>query len=150
MKVVLKVNVQKLGEVGQVVKVRDGYARNFLVPRGMAVPYTEKTKKAVDHMMKQQKEKVTRKEQQYQALLEQVKGITLNFRKKAGENGKLFGSVTPAEIIEALKEQNVEIDKKYLVIADHINKVGEYDILLKFAQGFEAPFKVVVEAEEIQ
>ena len=109
MKVVLKVNVPKLGEVGQIVKVRDGYARNFLVPRGMAVPYTEKTKKSVDHVMKQQKNKVTRKEQQYQALLDQVKGITLAFKKKAGENGKLFGSVTPAEIIEALKEQNMSI-----------------------------------------
>jgi len=74
MKVVLKVNVPKLGEVGQVVKVRDGYARNFLVPQGMAVPYTEKTKKSVDHVMKQQRQKVTRKEQQYQALLDRSRG----------------------------------------------------------------------------
>ncbi|HDS02731.1 MAG TPA: 50S ribosomal protein L9 [Firmicutes bacterium] len=150
MKVVLKVNVPKLGEVGEIVKVKDGYARNFLVPQGMAVPYTDKTKKSVDNLVKQQKEKVTRKEKQYQDVLDKVKGLVLSFRKKAGENGKLFGSVTPSEIIEALKEQNVEVDKKYLVMSDHINKVGEYDILLKFAQGFEASFQINVEPEENQ
>lgn len=147
MKIVLKTNVPKLGEVGEIVKVKDGYARNYLIPQGFAVPYNKATKKTVENLMKLQKAKVNRQEKQYQDVLDKVKGVNVVIRKKAGENGKLFGSVTAADIIEALKAQEIEVDKKYLVVMDHINNIGEYDCSVKFAQGFDAAFKVVVENE---
>ncbi len=143
----MKTNVPKLGETGEIVKVKDGYARNFLIPQGMAVPYNKSTKKMVDNQLELQKSKVMRKEKDYQDILDKVKGVTITIKKKAGDNGKLFGSVTSADIIDALKEQSVELDKKYLVIRDHLNSVGEYDLQVKFAQGFEAPFKVIVANE---
>lgn len=147
MKVVLKTNVPKLGEVGEIVKVKDGYARNYLIPQGFAVPYNKSTKKMIDNLMELQKNKVTRKEKQFQEILDKTKGASVVIRKKAGETGRLFGSVTSVDIIEALKAQEIEVDKKYLVIKDHINNLGEYDCVIKFAQGFDASFKVIVENE---
>ena len=148
MKVVLKQNMPKLGEIGTIVKVKDGYARNYLIPQGYALPYNDKTKKMVDNMIKLQQDKVRRKEKFYQDMINKIKATAVVIKKKAGENGKLFGSVTLQDIADAFKEQEIEVERKYIVLNHRINTLGEYDALVKYAQGFEAPFKVVVENEE--
>ncbi len=147
MKVILKQNVPNLGETGDVVKVRDGYARNFLVPEGLAIVYTDGAQRVLDNLQGMQNRKVNRKEKQYQELLEQVKGKNFVITMKTGDNGRLFGTVTLQNIVETLVAAGVNIDKKYLVMKHHINKVGEYNIVCKFTKGFEAPFTVTVESE---
>lgn len=148
MKVILRQNVPNLGETGDVVKVKDGYARNFLVPEGLASVYTEGAQKMLDNLQNMQNRKVMRKEKQYQEMLEQVKGKNFTITRKAGENGKLFGSVTLQNVHETLVTAGVTIDRKFLVMKHHINKIGEYTVVCKFAKGFEAPFTVTIENEQ--
>ncbi len=147
MKVILKQNVPNLGETGDVVKVKDGYARNFLVPSGLASVYTDGAQRMLDNIQNMQNRKILRKEKQYQELLDQVKGKNFTVSMKAGENGKLFGTVTLQTITETLTAAGISIDKKYLVMKHHINKLGEYTVVCKFTKGFEVPFTVTVENE---
>ncbi|TYB32153.1 MAG: 50S ribosomal protein L9 [Candidatus Mcinerneyibacterium aminivorans] len=149
MKIILKENVSNLGEKGEVVDVKDGYARNYLIPQGMALPHNKKTKRMMDTLIQQEEQKVQREEEEYQKKLEEVKGIKLAAKQKAGEDGKLFGTVTTQDVSDLIKEeQGVEIDKKYIVLEQHISTVGEYDVKVKFAQGYEANFSITVNAED--
>ena len=149
MKIVLKENMSNLGEKGEIVEVKDGYARNYLIPNGLALPYNKKTKKMVENLLELQKNKIQREESVYQEKLDAVKGKKIVVEQKTGEQGRLFGTVTTQDIEDALKKQeDVEIDRKYIVLEKHISTVGEYDVKIKFAQGFEANFSLVVESEE--
>lgn len=149
MKIVLKENMSNLGEKGEIVEVKDGYARNYLIPNGLALPYNEKTKKMVENLLELQKNKIQREESVYQEKLDAVKGKKIVVEQKTGEQGRLFGTVTTQDIEDALKKQeDVEIDRKYIVLEKHISTVGEYDVKIKFAQGFEANFSLIVESEE--
>ncbi len=151
MKIILRENVSNLGEKGDVVEVKDGYARNYLIPQRMALPFNKKTKKMMDTIIEQEQQKVKREENQYQKKLDEVKGIKLSVTQKAGPDGKLFGTVTTQDISDEIKEEkDVEIDKKYIVLDQHISTVGEYDLKVKFAQGYEANLSVMVNPENKQ
>jgi len=149
MKIVLKENMSNLGEKGEIVEVKDGYARNYLIPNGLALPYNKKTKKMVENLLELQENKIQREESVYQEKLDAVKGKNIVVEQKTGEQGRLFGTVTTQDIEDALKKQeDVEIDRKYIVLEKQISTVGEYDVKVKFAQGFVANFSLVVESEE--
>ena len=148
MKVILQENVENLGHIGDVVKVAPGYARNFLIPKGFAVLANEKNTKALEHAKRHLEHKRNKMLEAAKGLAAKIEGITLNLVHQAGEEGKLFGSVTNMELAEQLKAQGVEIDRKKIVLADPIKQVGEYTVAIKIQPDVTANLKVNVAKAE--
>jgi large subunit ribosomal protein L9 len=148
MQVLLINNVERVGLKGQTIKVAEGYARNFLFPRNLAVPLTEGTQKHLQ-LVKQSWERQEVKEREAaHTLAKQIEGLTIKITKKAGDKGRLFGSVTNSDIAELLhKEAKVTIDKK-LIVTDHLKEIGEHDVVVKIIGDVKATLKVVILPEE--
>ncbi len=145
--VILMEDVPGLGYTGDLVRVSPGYARNYLLPRNLAAPATDATRKRVE---KRKVEAEARRAQHREAALavaERIKSLTLNLKVKAGTEGKLFGSVTALDIVGALKTQAVEVEKQQVVIGEPIKSVGEHKVTIKLMQDLSAELKVVVSAE---
>ena len=148
---VLMINtVPRVGRKGELKNVAEGFARNFLFPRKFAIPATEGAKKHLA-LMKDSWEKQAAKEKQlYTDMAQKIDGITVKLTKRAGDKGRLFGSVTSAELAEQIsKATNIDIDKK-LIVADHIKEVGEHSVTIRFTGEVKAHLKVVVEAEAVK
>lgn len=145
MKVILKENMDNLGRIGDVVKVAPGYARNYLLPKGFAIEATERNAKALEHAKRQLEYKRNKELEQARALAARIGAVTLTLSHQAGEEGKLFGTVTTIELAERLKEQGFDIDRKRMHLAEPIKQVGEYDVAVKLNPEVSATFKVVVE-----
>ena len=145
MQVILLERIGRLGQMGDVVKVRDGYARNFLLPKGDAIPATAD---AMNTMRLQEKAKAkadAEAKAAAQAIAEQLKGIQVKIPCKGGEGGKLFGSVTTKEISAALKEQfGLELDSKKLVLPDAIKSFGGYQVKAKLGYEISGLVNVLV------
>ncbi len=143
MKVILVKDVKDLGKKGQAVEVSEGYARNFLIPRGLVVLATDS---AVRSMEQEKQAKDKRKEREQlgaKKLAEKMKDITLNITARAGEGGRIFGSVTSADIASALAKQGVKIDKRKIELKDPIKVVGTYEVSVRVYQ--EVVTKITVE-----
>ncbi|MBM4271001.1 MAG: 50S ribosomal protein L9 [Deltaproteobacteria bacterium] len=147
MKVILKDNIESLGKAGDTVKVSDGYARNYLIPRGLAVEASNRTLKAFEHEKKQIMQKIERERMTAETLAERVKGTTCTIIRRVGEQDKLFGSVTTKDIEHSLHEQGFEIDKKMILLDEPIKATGEFPVRIKLRPGVITEIKVVVEAE---
>jgi large subunit ribosomal protein L9 len=145
MKVILKENLENLGHIGDIVKVAPGYARNYLLPRGFAIEATLKNAKALDHAKRQMEYKKNKVLEQARGLAAKIESLTLTIAHQAGEEGKLFGSVTNMELAEKLKEQGIEIDRKKIV-SEPIKQVGEYTAAVKLNPEVTATLKVVISA----
>ena len=149
MKVILKQDVHNLGKKNAMVNVSDGYARNFLIPRGLAV---EASTSAVNEMKMKENAEKTKKEHEManaQKLVEKIKTITVLFKSKAGENGKLFGSITGKDIAEKLeKDHKIQVDKRKIVLPDAIKALGTYDIEIKLYAGISSTLKIQVANQE--
>jgi len=143
--VVLKENLKHLGSIGDVVRVRRGYARNFLLPRGLAAVASRGNVRQIEHEKAVQAQRIAKlRNAQEQVVLELGK-VTLMVAKEAGEDGKLFGSVTANDVLEGLKAKDVEVDKKKLVMpAQPIKEVGSYEIGVKLPYGLTATIKLEV------
>lgn len=129
MKVILKDDVKDLGEKGAIVNVSDGYARNFLFPRKLATPVTESSMKALMAEKKAQEDKNKRTLQQAKEKAESLSAIKFKIKAKAGEKGKLFGSVTNQDLCNAIKEQaGFEIPKRKVLLEEPIKYLGEYSV----------------------
>ncbi len=148
MKVILQENLENLGHIGDIVKVAPGYARNYLIPKGYALLANEKNTKALEHAKRQLEYKKNKVLEQAKAVVARIESITLNLLHQAGEEGKLFGSVTNMELAEQLKAQGVEIDRKKIVLADPIKQLGEYTVTVKVHPEVVANLKVVVSKPE--
>ena len=146
MKLILKENIEHLGQIGDIVKVAPGYARNYLLPKGLAIEATEKNAKALDHAKRQLAYKKNKALESAKALIAKLEATTVTLSHKAGEEGKLFGSVTTMEIAEFLKAQGFDIDRKKIVLSDAIKQVGEYTLAVKIHPEVPASIKVVVAA----
>ena len=147
MQIILQEDVEKLGTRGEVVEVAAGYARNYLLPHKLALEASPANIKRLEKIrITLSKRTATEKEaaQQQAALLNQV---TVNFARKAGETDQLFGSVTSADLADALKAQGFEIDKRRIQLDEPIKIVGERMVTVKLVHGVTAEFKVVVEKE---
>jgi large subunit ribosomal protein L9 len=131
MKVILKDDVKKLGAMGQIIDVADGFARNYLVPKGLAVEANVKNIKSLEHERKIIQGKAKKIKNQAEDLAGKISGTNLIIKAKAGEEGKLFGSVTTMDIAERLKEEGIEIDKKRIVLDEPIKRVGAYSVSIK-------------------
>lgn len=148
MKVILLEDLPKLGKRGDVVSVKDGYARNFLIPKGLAVVATEEEISRLKEEALRKKEKEERKKRALLELKQNVDGKEIVLKARAGAKGKLFGSITTGEIAEAIKKSlGVEIDKKVIELNSPIKEVGEYLVRLKLGMGIEGEIKVKVEPE---
>jgi len=148
MKVILQENLENLGHIGDVVKVAPGYARNYLIPKGYALLANEKNTKALEHAKRQLEYKKNKMLEQAKALAARIEAITLNLLHQAGEEGKLFGSVTNMELAEQLKAQGLEIDRKKIALAEPIKQLGEYSVSVKIHPEVAANLKVVVSKPE--
>jgi len=131
MKVILREDVKSIGSMGQIVDVADGFGRNYLVPKGLAVEANMKNIKSLEHEKKVIQEKVKKIKNQAQDLAGRVSDTTLVIKAKAGEEGKLFGSVTTMDIVEQLKNAGIDIDKKKIILEEPIKRVGSYSIKIK-------------------
>jgi len=144
MKIILKEDIKKLGKMGQIVDVADGYARNYLVPKGLAVEASTKNIRSLEHEKKIIQEKARKRKDSAQDLASRISALTLTIKAKSGEEEKLFGSVTTMDIAEALLTQGVEIEKKKIVLEEPIKRLGSYSVQIKLHPDVSVPLTVQV------
>lgn len=148
MEVILKKNVDKLGYANDVVSVKPGYGRNFLIPQGYAVLATASAKKAHEDMMKQKSHKETKLVAEAEEIAAKIAGLTVSISTKAGENGKIFGSINTIQLADALKKEGFDIDRKSLKIKDEpIKEIGSYEAEAILFKGVKQSFKFDVVSE---
>lgn len=147
MKVILKADVQGTGKNGDVVEVSEGYAKNFLLKRGLAQVATAAGIKAADERKKAEAFHKAEEVKAMQALAAELKGKSFNLPIKAGENGKLFGSVTSAQIAQAIANGGYDVDKKKIQLDSPIKSVGETTVKIRLMEGIETSVKVNVTPE---
>jgi large subunit ribosomal protein L9 len=147
MQIILQEDIEKLGTRGEVVSVKEGYARNYLLPRKLALEASPGNLKRLEKIRTTLAKRTSTERDQAQKQAELLNAVALSFSRKAGESNQLFGSVTSADIAEALAAQGFEIDKRRIELAEPIKVVGEYEITVKLVHGVSAAFKVSVSRE---
>ena len=149
MEVILKEDVEKLGDAGQNVKVADGYARNYLLPQGLAVKATASAIAVIKEHMKLRAKRLAEQKSDAEKMAAELAKISLEFVRRTADEGKLYGSVTPAEIGNAIIEKGFNIDKRKIVMDFPIKKVGEHKVGVKLHPEVRAEVTVLVKAEEV-
>ncbi len=148
MKVILKEDVSGVGMMGEIINVKDGFARNYLIPRGLAVEANERNLRQLEHHKRIIAQKVKKLKNQAQGIAEKLSQTVLEIKAKAGEGDKIFGSVTTIDIEKALREKGFEIDRKRIVLEEPIRRLGEYTVRVKVHPEITADLTVqVVKAE---
>jgi len=148
MELLLREDIDNLGARGELVKVRLGYGRNYLLPRGLAVQATPSNIKQIDQQRKALLKKAATEKAGAEELANMLNGVTLEFTRKVGEHGVLYGSVTSLDLGEGLTAQGYEIDRKRIQLKDPIKEVGEFEVPVKLHREVTANLKVVVKKEE--
>lgn len=147
MKVILKQSVPSLGKAGDLIKVNDGYARNYLIPKGLATDADEKNIKAFEHEKRNILRKAEKEHKSAEDLALALANVTLTFSRKVGDQDKIFGSVTTKDIEESLKEKGYNFDRKMIILDEHIKALGEFKVKIKLTAGVETELKVIVSGE---
>lgn len=147
MKVVLLENVPSLGKAGDLVKVSDGYGRNFLIPQKKAVPATEKSLKVIEHQKRLVQQRIDKSKKDAEKLGREIEKLSCTFAKTVGESGKLFGSVTSMDIENYLKENGIEVDRKKIVLEEPIKNLGMFTVPIKLHPDVTSQLKVWVVQE---
>lgn len=147
MQVILKEDILNLGYKDDIVSVKDGYGRNYLIPQGKAVIASESARKELAENLKQRAHKIAKIKQDAQDLAAKIEGISLTIATKASATGKIYGSVTNIQIAEALAKLGHEIDRKIIVVKDAVKEIGSYKAVVKLHKevNVEIPFEVVTE-----
>jgi len=145
MKVLMKQDVPKIGKKGELLEVKEGYARNFLLPNGLAVEASGGALKQHQQEKAAQDRRKADEKQQAVDLAKKIEGLVIALKHKAGEEGRLFGSITSAEIAEALKQKGFDVDKKKIHLEDPIRLVGDYTVKIKLHPEVSAELPVKVE-----
>ena len=147
MEVILKEDVINLGYKDDIVKVKDGYGRNYLIPNGLAVMATESAKKVLAEDLKQRAHKLEKMKADAQDMVSKFEGLHLSIGAKVSSTGKIFGSVGPIQIAEALEKQGLEVDRKSILLKEAVKEVGEYKATVKLHREVqvEISFEVVAE-----
>jgi large subunit ribosomal protein L9 len=147
MEVILKEDIANLGKIGEVVRVRDGYARNYLLPRGLVLMANKKNLKTFEHQKKvvtDQKQKIMR---QAQSVADQLTGVALVIAMRVGEEGRLFGSVTNIQIEKALKAKGLNVERRKIHLNEPIKTTGDYEVPVRLAADVTVPLRVSVVPE---
>ena len=149
MKVILKQNVSSLGKTGDLIKVNDGYGRNFLIPKGLAIDANERNIKAFEHEKKNILHKAEKEHKTAQDIAVRLANVTITFTRKVGDQDKIFGSVTTKDIESALKEKGYDINRKMIVHehGEHIKSLGEFKVKIKLTHDVETEIKLIVIGE---
>ena len=148
MEVILKEDVNNLGQRGDVVKVADGYGRNFLLPKKLAMEATAANKVVIEQMKQAAVRHSAREKSEAESLVSQLNQVELVFERKVGENDHLFGSVTSAEIAQQLEQKGFTIDRRKLQLEEPLRQLGEFHVPVKLHREVTAHVKVTVRAEE--
>ncbi len=148
MKVILKEDVQNLGQQGDVVEVKSGYARNYLMPQKLAILFTKQQKKSIEEAQRVEERKLEREKGQLESVLKQVEDLSLSLKMQSEEDSKLFGSVTKLDIVKLLEENGITIDKKYVDLSSPIKTLGEHKVNIMFTKEMSASFTLTVEKED--
>jgi large subunit ribosomal protein L9 len=148
MNIILTENVDGLGTIGDLVDVKPGYGRNYLVPQGLAVEANTRNVKELDHQKRQLERKMLKVLQATEFLKGEIEKVSCEFTLRASEEGRLFGSVTSMEIAERLAAAGVEVDRKKIQLAEPIKALGEFSVPVKLQAGVTATIKVKVAAAE--
>jgi len=144
MKVVLLKNIDKIGKMNEVKEVPSGYARNFLLPKKLAVLATKDTLASLEEKAKIDKARLEKETAENKIIAEKMKGMEVKIPVRVGEEGQLFESITKIKIAERLKEMGFNIEKNHIDFEDHIKQKGDYNVKIKLDHGFETEVKVVV------
>ena len=147
MQVILREDIANLGRVGDIVSVKDGYGRNFLIPKGLAVMATPRNKKRLEHDKKVIEQRDLKRSKDAEVLKGRVESLSLTIAKQTGEEGKLFGSVTTKEIAEALAEESIEVARKHVRLAEPIKSLGVYTVEIRLTRDIAANLKLWVVAK---
>lgn len=147
MEIILREDVQHVGKAGEVVKVKDGYARNFLLPKGLAYPATEGNKKRIAFEADRLARQRASEKQTAEGEAAKLAGLTLTFPMKVGEEDKLYGSVTASDIQRRLEEQGIHVDKRKIDLPEPIRALGEFRVGVKFHTEVRPEIVVVVVKE---
>lgn len=147
MKVILRKDIEQLGKMGETVTVKDGYARNYLIPRKIAYPATEGSLRALEEEKKQQERRAHKELRHAEKLARELENISLTIKMKVGEDDKLFGSVTSQVIADALSEKGVTIDKRMIELDEPIKALGIYTVNVKLHQNVTGKVKIWVVRE---
>jgi len=139
MEVILRDHVEKLGKRGEIVKVSDGYARNYLLPRKLALPATEGNRKHVERERKIMETREAEEKSQAEAIASRLSTVDITIARRVGETEQLYGSVTASDIAEFLKTKGFEIDRRKLILPEPIKTIGEHDVPLKLHREVTAP-----------
>jgi large subunit ribosomal protein L9 len=148
MEVILREDIDRLGNRGQVVKVADGYARNFLLPKRLAVAATDANRKIVEQERQAHLRREAKQKSEAEDLSKLLAGVTLTIAQKAGENDQLFGSVTSKDIADALAQKNYTIDRRKVELDEPIKQLGEFKVPVKLHKDVTAEVTVQVVKEE--
>jgi large subunit ribosomal protein L9 len=147
MEVILKEDVAKLGSRGDVVKVAEGYGRNFLLPRRLAIEASIGNKKVIEQMRAAAVRRSAKEKAQAEELSKQFDGVSISFQRRSGEHDQLFGSVTSGDLADALEKKGFNIDRRKIHLHDPLKTLGEFTVPVKLHKDVTAHFKVVIEKE---
>jgi large subunit ribosomal protein L9 len=147
MNIILKTSIKNLGDIGEIKDVADGYARNYLIPRGLAMQATKNNLKQIEQQKKREAKTKEKEKEQAEKFAKDLSTHSYTVSKRAGEEDKLFGTVTSADITEAIKKEGIEIDKKQIQLEEPIKKLGIYQVSIKFYPNVIAKVKIWVVKE---
>ena len=147
MEVILKEDVQKLGHRGDVVKVADGYGRNFLLPRKLAIEATPANRAVIEQMKAAAVRRTAKEKSDAEALAKQFVAVHLTFLRKVGERDHLFGSVTAADITQEMEARGFNIDRRKIQLDEPLKTLGDFDVEIKLHRDVAAPIKVTIKAD---
>lgn len=147
MEVLLCEDVEHLGQRGQVVRVRAGYGRNYLLPQRLAIKATAGNKRMIEEQRRMLSKREEREKVSAQSEAERLSGLELRFERRVGEHGVLYGSVTALDIAEALKERGIAVERRRILLADHIKQTGDYEVMIKLHRDITPTVKVLVRKE---
>jgi large subunit ribosomal protein L9 len=150
MEVILKEDVAKLGTRGDVVKVAEGYGRNFLLPRKLAIEATTGNKKVIEQMRAAAVRRSAKEKAQAEDLSKQFDGLSVSFARRAGEQDHLFGSVTSGDIGDALEKKGFNVDRRKIQLHEPLKTLGEFTVPVKLHKDVTAHLKVVIEKEAVE
>lgn len=148
MRVVLRKDLEGYGFAGDVISVKDGFANNYLLPRGIALPATEGNVKHIQEILRQKKRSLERERRKAEELAKKLEGIVLQVEKPTGEGGKLFGSITATDVVNALKEKGIEVDRKSVIFHHPIREVGLYPVRIRLHRDVTVEIKVDVKPQK--
>ena len=148
MKVILMKDIENLGNKGDIISVKPGFARNFLLPKGLAINFSSHQLTKIENQLKQQERKIEREKESLSDILNQISGLEVSIKAKSEDNERLFGSVTKTDIEQLLLEHNIQINKKYIDLKSPLKTLGLHEVEVKFNSELSGSFKVNIEKEE--